>query len=93
MATYLITGSLMDQGIKNIKETVHQGERFKEMAKEGQVTIRELFWLMGECTVFSFVEAEREESSMGFLLRTSSTGFVKTSTFWTYNKDEMAIAL
>ena len=46
MASYLMLGNFTDQGIRNVEETIKRGERFKEMAKEGGVEIKELMWLL-----------------------------------------------
>ena len=93
MPTYLIMGSFTDQGIKNVKETVNRGERFKEMAKECGVNIRELLWLMGDYDVFSIVDADSKESIMGLLLRASSKRFIKTTKFRAFHRGEIEGAL
>ena len=70
-----------------------EGERFKEMAKECGVNIRELLWLMGDYDVFSIVDADSKESIMGLLLRASSKRFIKTTKFRAFHRGEIEGAL
>ena len=41
MNTYLVMGKFTDQGIKNVKETTKRANRFKEIAKECGVKVKE----------------------------------------------------
>ena len=90
MATYLIMGSFTDQGIKNVKETIARGERFKEIAQECNVKILELMWIMGHYDIVSIAEADDDKDICVLLLRAGSRGFVKTHSFRAFTKDEMA---
>ncbi|MEE9258126.1 MAG: GYD domain-containing protein [Nitrospinaceae bacterium] len=89
MAQYLIMGNFTDAGIRNVKETISRGERFKEMARECGVEVRELMWLLGDYDVFSIAEAEDAHAVTAFLLSAGSRGFVKTCSFRAFTKDEM----
>ena len=69
MASYLMLGNFTDQGIRNVEETIKRGERFKEMAKECGVEVKELMWLMGDHDVFCIAEAENDHAITTLLLR------------------------
>jgi len=90
MPSYLIMGQFTDQGIKNVKETIIRGERFKEMAKECGVEVKQLMWLMGDHDVFCIGEAKNDAAIVTLLLKSGSKGFVKTSSHRAFNKDEMS---
>lgn len=89
MVNYLIMGKFTDLGIKNVKETIARSERFKEMAKECGVTIREIMWLTGDYDVFSIAEADDEKKIITLLLRAGSRGYVKTNSYRAFAKDEV----
>ena len=89
MVSYLIMGKFTDLGIKNVKETIARSERFKEIAKECGVTIREIMWLTGDYDVFSIAEAEDEKHIVTMLLRAGSRGYVKTNSYRAFAKDEV----
>lgn len=89
MVNYLIMGKFTDLGIKNVKETIARSERFKEMAKECGVTIREIMWLTGEYDVFSIAEADDEKKIVTLLLKAGSRGYVTTNSYRAFAKDEV----
>ncbi|MCH8857951.1 MAG: GYD domain-containing protein [Proteobacteria bacterium] len=89
MVNYLIMGKFTDLGIKNVKETIARSERFKEIAKECGVTIKEIMWLTGDYDVFSIAEAEDEKQIATLLLKAGSRGYVKTNSYRAFNKDEV----
>ena len=61
MNTYLVMGKFTDQGIKNVKETTKRANRFKEIAKECGVKVKEIMWLMGDFDVINIVETGEEK--------------------------------
>ncbi|MCH8313024.1 MAG: GYD domain-containing protein [Nitrospinae bacterium] len=60
MAIFLIVGKFTPQGITNLKQTTSRAERFRQIAEKFGVTVREIFWLMGEYDVINIVEADDE---------------------------------
>jgi len=89
MPTYLLLGKYTDQGIKTIKETTERGERFKEIAKDFGVKVREILWLMGEYDVMNIVEAEDDQSVAALLYKAGSWGYVRTTTLRAFTYEEM----
>ena len=90
MPSYLIMGKFTDQGIKNVRETITRGERFKEMAKGCGVEVKQLMWLMGDHDVFCIGEAKDDAAVCTLLLKSGSKGFVKTSSHRAFTKEEMS---
>lgn len=89
MPTYLIMGKFTDQGIKNVRETTARADRFREIAKQCGVEVRETMWLMGEYDVINIVEAKDEESLAALLLKVGAWGNVKTTTYRAFSKNDM----
>ncbi len=89
MVSYLIMGRFTDLGIINVKETIMRSDRFKEMAKECGVTIKEIMWLTGDYDVFAIAEAEDEKKIATLLFKAGSRGFVKTNSYQAFTKDEV----
>jgi len=89
MPSYLIMGTFTDKGLENIEGTIERGDRFKEIAKECGVEIKELMWLMGEHDVFCLAEAQDDHTVCNLLLRAGSRGFVRTASHRAFSKDEM----
>jgi len=89
MQTYLVMGQFTDQGIKNVRETTVRADRFRQIAKECGVKVREIMWLMGDYDVINIVEAADEESLAALLLKVGAWGNVKTTTYRAFSKSDM----
>ena len=57
MATFVVLAGFTDQGIRNVKETVSRAEAFKEMAKKIGVTVKDMYWTLGQYDIISICEA------------------------------------
>lgn len=93
MNTYLVMGKFTDQGIKNVKETTKRANRFREIAEECGVKVKEIMWLMGEYDVINIVETEDEKNLAALLLRVGAWGNVKTTTYKTFSEDDMNVII
>ena len=60
MATYVMLAQFTQQGITNIKNTAKRAEDFKLMASAHGVTVKEIFWTLGQYDVVVVVEAGRD---------------------------------
>ena len=89
MVNYLMLGKFTDLGIINVKETIMRSDRFTEMAKECGVTIKEIMWLTGDYDVFAIAEAGDEKKIATLLFKAGSRGFVKTTSYQAFTKDEV----
>lgn len=89
MAIYLIMGKFTSQGIKNVKQTTERSDRFKEIAAEFGIKVRDIFWLLGEYDVVNIVDAPDDQSVQALLLRVGAWGNVTTTTFRAFAKGEM----
>ncbi|MFQ5482621.1 MAG: GYD domain-containing protein [Nitrospinaceae bacterium] len=89
MPTYFIMGKFTGQGIKLVKETTQRSERFREYAARFGITVKEIYWLMGEYDVINIVEAPDEETLSALLLSMGSWGNVRTVTCRAYTRGDM----
>jgi uncharacterized protein with GYD domain len=93
MATYVLLGTFTDQGIRNIKDTAKRAEAFRAMAKKAGVTVRDLYWTLGQYDVAGVLEAPDDATITSLALSVGSLGNVRTQLLRAFNDKEMASIL
>ena len=88
MATFIAFGNFTEQGLRNIKKSPARAEAFKEMAKSHGVTVKDVFWTIGQYDIALVLEGT-EESVTSALLSVSSQGNVRTQTLRAFSAEEM----
>ena len=89
MATYIVLSSFTDQGIRNAKDTTKRADAAREFGKKVGVTIKDIYWTVGQYDVVVVVDATDDASMTAFSLGMSSQGNVRTQTLRAFSKDEM----
>ena len=89
MATYLILAGFTDQGIRNVRDTTVRAEAFREGAKKLGVTVREIYWTLGQYDVVAIVDSPDEGSVTALALALGSGGNVRTQLMRAFNQNEM----
>ena len=89
METYFIMGKFTQQGIQNIKQTTERADRFKKIAAQFGIIVKEIFWLIGEYDVVNIVEAPDDKALQALLVRVGAWGNVRTTTLRAFSKSEM----
>lgn len=89
MAIYFIMGKFTSQGIKNVKQTTERSDRFKVIAAEFGIKVKDIYWLFGEYDVVNIVDAPDDRAIQALLLRVGAWGNVTTTTFRAFAKEEM----
>lgn len=89
MATYIVLGHFSEQGIRNVKDTTKRAEALKEMAKKVGVTVKEVYWTLGQYDVMTIVEAPDDATTTAFLLSVGALGNVRTQALRAFSADEM----
>ena len=89
MATYIVLGSFTDQGIRTVKETTKRAEALHALGKKVGVTVKEVYWTLGQYDVATIVEAQDEASVTAFGLSVGAHGNVRTQTLRAFSADEM----
>lgn len=89
MATFIVLGNFTDQGIRNVKDTTQRVDAFRAAAKKLGVTVKELYWTMGQYDLAVIVEANDEAAVATLGLGVGSLGNVRTQIFRAFTADEM----
>jgi uncharacterized protein with GYD domain len=89
MATFVVLAGFTDQGVRNVKETVSRAEAFKEMAKKTGVTVKDIYWTLGQYDIVAICESPDDESATALSLSVSSRGNVRSETLRAVSFDEM----
>ena len=82
-----------DQGIRNVKETIGRAEAFKEMAEKSGITVKDLYWTLGQYDVIAVCEEPDDEAATALSLSVSSRGNVRSQTLRAFSFDEMKLIL
>ena len=93
MATFVVLVGFTDQGIRNVKETISRAEAFKEMAKKSGITVKDIYWTLGQYDVIAVCEAPDDEAATAFSLSVSSRGNLRSQTLRAFSFDEMKMIL
>jgi uncharacterized protein with GYD domain len=89
MATYLTLGNFTDQGIRDVRETTKRADAVKAAAKKLGVTMKDIYWTMGQYDVVAVFEAPDDVSMSALALAIGSAGNIHGQTLRAYSKDEM----
>jgi uncharacterized protein with GYD domain len=89
MATFIVLANFTDQGVKAVKETIGRAEAFKEMARKTGVTVKELYYTLGNTDIVAICEAADDESATALSLSVASRGNVRSTTLRAFNMSEM----
>ena len=81
------------QGIRDVKETISRAEALKEMAKKSGITVKDLYWTLGQYDVIVVCEAPDDEAATALALSVSSRGNVRAQTLRAFSFDEMKMIL
>jgi uncharacterized protein with GYD domain len=89
MATFITLGNFTDQGIRNIKDTTKRAEAFRAMAQKAGVTVKELYYTMGQYDIVAIVEAPDEQTATALLLSVGALGNIRSQTLRAFSREEM----
>jgi uncharacterized protein with GYD domain len=89
MATYIVLCNFTEQGIRNVKETTNRAEAVKRLAREFNVTMKEVYWTLGNYDLTVIFEAADEMSVTALCLAIGAQGNVRTQMMRAFNADEM----
>ena len=90
MATYVMLANFTDQGIRNIKDSIKRAEAFKELAKSQGVTVKELYWTLGQFDIVCLADAADEIAVTALGLSLGKAGNVRTQTMRAFAPSDMS---
>lgn len=89
MATYITLVNFTDQGVRTVKDTLKRTEHFKEAAKKLGVTVKDIYWTLGQYDAVITVEAPDDVSATALGLVIGAAGNVRTQTLRAFGPAEM----
>jgi uncharacterized protein with GYD domain len=88
MATFITLMNFTDQGIRNVKDSPARYEAFRTVAEKLGVTVKGVYWTVGQYDVVLVVEGS-DEAITSALLKLGSLGNVRTQTLRGFSAEEM----
>ena len=89
MATYIVLCNFTDQGIRNVKDTVSRADGVRRMAKDFDVTMKDIYWTLGAYDLTVVFEAADDQAITALCLAIGGMGNVRTQMLRAFNADEM----
>jgi uncharacterized protein with GYD domain len=89
MPAYIILGNFSDQGIRNVKDSPKRAEALRAMAAKLGITVKEIYWTLGQYDVVTIVEAPDDAAITALGLSAGALGNVRTQTLRAFSADEM----
>jgi uncharacterized protein with GYD domain len=93
MATYITLGNFTDQGIRSVKDTTKRADALKERAKSLGVTVKEVYWTLGQYDTVIILDAPDETAITAFGLEFGKAGNHRTQTLRAFSQTEMGAIL
>ena len=88
MATYISLMNFTDQGIRKVKDSPVRFKAFRAMAEKVGVTIKSVYWTVGNYDIVIVMEGP-EEAVTSALLKGGSLGNVRSQTLRAFTADEI----
>ena len=88
MATFITLLNFTDQGIKNVKDSPERYEAFKAMAEKAGVTVKSVYYTVGQYDLVLVVEGS-DEAATAVLLKAGSLGNVRSQTVRAFALEDM----
>ena len=89
MATYLVLESFTDQGMRAVKDTTKRAETIRGMGKKMGVTVKDIYWLLGQYDVMILADAPDDATATAFVASIASAGNVRCHTLRAFSQDEV----
>ncbi len=93
MPHYVLLVNWTDQGIRNVKETIHRVEAADALQQKHGLSLEQIYWTVGPYDIVAVGEAPDDESATAFALELGSAGNVRTTTLRAYDREEMSSIL
>jgi len=93
MATFVVLGCFTDQGMRNAKETSKRADAFKEMARKIGVTVKDVYWTLGQFDIVAVCEAPDDATASALAFSVGALGNVRTQTLRAFSQAEIGTIL
>jgi len=89
MVTYIGLMNFTDKGLQSVKSTTQRAAAAKEVAGRYGVTMREIWWTLGNHDIVCVLDAADEQSLTAFELAIASQGNVRSQSLRAFSAAEM----
>lgn len=93
MPTFIVIANFTDKGIHDAKDTVNRADKFKAIANNAGVTIKDMYWTIGPFDVVTICEAPDDETATALSLSIAARGNVRTQTLRAFTATEISRVL
>jgi len=93
MPSYITLTHFTEQGVKNVRESVSRAASFKAAAKKLGVTVKNIFWTLGDYDTVILCEAPDDETAAAAMVSLASLGHVRPKTLRAFAASEMEAIL
>ncbi len=90
MPHYVLLVNWTDQGIRNVRETIHRAEAADALGQKHGLSLEQIYWTVGPYDIVAVGEAPDDESVSAFALELGSAGNVRTTMLRAYDREEMS---
>lgn len=89
MPTYVVLFNFTDQGIRDVKDTTKRANAFKELAKSAGMTVKDVYWTLGQYDIVAIADAPDDTVATAVNLSLCKAGNVRTQTLRAFSQAEM----
>ncbi|MGB7770468.1 MAG: GYD domain-containing protein, partial [Pseudolabrys sp.] len=89
MPTYISLVQFTDQGIRAAKDTTHRLADWAAKVKSRGVTVKQMYWTLGQYDQVCVLEAPDDETAAAVLLAADMLGNIRTQTLRAFTVPEM----
>jgi len=89
MATFIWVGNFTEQGMRTIKDTTKRSVAARELAKKYGITIKDMYWTMGQYDLVAIFDAPDAEAVSAFGLTIGLSGNLSGATLRAFSREEM----
>ena len=89
MVTYISLMSFTDKGVQGVKQTTQRAAAAKEIGQRMGVSMRDIWWTLGEHDLVCVLEAADEASLAAFELAVAGQGNVRSKSLRAFGAAEM----
>jgi uncharacterized protein with GYD domain len=89
MAKYVVLSDWTQQGVANFGDTVERYEAGLSQLEGMGISVKEIYWTLGNHDMVSIIDAPDDETLAAALLKLASLGNFRTTTLRALSADEM----
>src|SRR5262245_34521594 len=93
MPTFIVLSCFTDQGIRSVKDTAKRAGAFKEMAGRMGVTVKDVYWTLGQFDIVAVCDAPDDATASALAFSVGAKGNIRTQTLPAISQAEIGTVL